>query len=80
MVGAARSAGLEITADERIRMRSSLLAQLSDLHIMALMDVPAGLSPSIDAFKAQHMSALVEEFRSDAALVYGFVCLVARVP
>lgn len=74
------SAGLEILAQDRIRVRRSLLAQMNELHLLSLMDVPVGLSKAVDGFRDAHLEGLVEEYGKGVSTVDGFVCVVGRKP
>lgn len=72
------AAGLQVRTDDQITVRPSLLPQLSDLHLLSLMDVPVGLSPAIDTFREKHLDDMVNEFQRGIATVDGFRCVVGQ--
>lgn len=72
------SSGLEIVAEDRIQMKPSMLTQMNELHLLAMMDVPTGLSKAIDEFKEKYLEALEEEYRKGVSSLDGFICVVGR--
>ena len=74
------SSGLDVLAQDRIQVRRSLFAQMNELHLLSLMDVPVGLSKAVDEFRHAHLDGLVEEYGNGVSTVDGFVCVVGRKP
>ena len=74
------SNGLTVIAEDRIKVRNSLLQQMNELHLLSLMDVPEGLSRSIDEFRDRHLQSLVQEYANGVSAVDGFICVVGKKP
>ena len=74
------SQGLELLAEDRIQTRLSMLLQMNELHLLALMDVPKGLIEAVDEFKEKYLEGLEEDNRISASSVDGFIVVVRRNP
>jgi hypothetical protein len=72
--------GLEIIAEDRFQTKLSMLTQMNELHLLAMMDVPAGLSKSVDEFKEKYLEDLAEENQKGVSSIDGFICVVGRKP
>ena len=69
---------MDVIVEDRIPIRHSLLKQMNELHLLSLMDVPAGLSSAIDRFRETHLQDLVREYESGVSTIDGFLCVVGR--
>lgn len=74
------ASGYDVVVEERIETRKSLLPQMNDIHMLSLLDVPAGLSESIDAFKTGYLDELVTDNSRGMAMLDGFICVVGQKP
>ncbi|KAF4628606.1 hypothetical protein G7Y89_g9541 [Cudoniella acicularis] len=74
------SVGLEVLAEDRIPTKPWLLPQMNELHLLALMDIPQGLSSAVDEFCEKHLQGLQEEYQNGVATIDGFICVVGRKP
>jgi len=72
------SVGLQVLAEDRIPTKPSLLPQMNDLHLLALTDIPKGLSPVVDEFREKHFQKLQEEYQRGTSTIDGFICVVGR--
>lgn len=72
------SVGLEVLAEDRIATTLSLLPQMNELHLLALMDIPQGLSVAVDEFREKHLQGLQEEYRNGVSTIDGFITVVGR--
>ncbi|KAF2187593.1 hypothetical protein K469DRAFT_704495 [Zopfia rhizophila CBS 207.26] len=74
------SLGLEIIAEDRFQTKRSMLTQMNELHLLAMMDIPAGLSKPVDEFKEKYLEDLAEENQKGVSSIDGFICVVGRKP
>ncbi|CAI6331423.1 unnamed protein product [Periconia digitata] len=72
--------GLDVLVEERIQTRKSLLTQMHEMHMLALIDVPPGLSEAIDTFKEKHFSTVAEDCAKGVSSVDSFLTVIARKP
>ena len=75
---AMESAGFKVLAQERTKVRPSLYRQISEMHILALRDVPRGLSDVIDEFMDRWMDQYLEECQQGVATIDEFVTVVGE--
>ncbi|MCJ1351570.1 MAG: hypothetical protein MMC33_001554 [Icmadophila ericetorum] len=74
-----QSAGLSVIAEDRIKVRQSMLSQINELHLLSLMDVPKGLSKAIDAFRDDGwLEKLKGEYKKGVSTVDGFIVVVGK--
>lgn len=74
------SNGLQVLVEDRIETRPSLLTQMNELHLLALVDLPAGLSTTADEFKEKYVDTLVKDSAKGVSSVDRFIVVVARKP
>lgn len=74
-----RGLGLEVLIEQRIETRLSLLTQMNELHLLALIDMPQGLSETVDKFKEHHFDALAVGSAKGVSSVDSFIVVVARL-
>ncbi|ORY11852.1 S-adenosyl-L-methionine-dependent methyltransferase [Clohesyomyces aquaticus] len=72
--------GLQVAAEDRIRVRASMLPQMNELHLISLMDVQPGLSKAIDDFRDKYMEKLKEEYSNGVSTIDGFITVVGQKP
>lgn len=72
------SVGLEVLVEDRIPTKPWLLPQMNELHLLALMDIPQGLSLAVDEFREEHLQGLQEEYRNGVSTIDGFIAVVGR--
>lgn len=57
-----------------------MLLQMNELHLLAMMDVPKGLSKAVDEFKAKHLEAMEEDNQRGVSSIDGFIVVVGQKP
>lgn len=67
-------------ADDRITVRNSMLSQLHELHLLAFLDIPPGLSEAIDRYRDEYLEGFQREFEAGVLMVDGFVQVVGQKP
>ncbi|PVH97414.1 hypothetical protein DM02DRAFT_597673 [Periconia macrospinosa] len=72
--------GLDVVVEERIETRASLLTQMHELHLIALLDIPRGMSETVDTFKANYFDDLASDNAKGIASVDNFKIIIARKP
>jgi hypothetical protein len=72
--------GLKILAEDRIQTRPSMLLQMNELHLLAMMDIPTGLSKAVDEFKAKYLKELEEDNQRGISSIDGFIIVVGQKP
>ena len=74
------SKGLEVVAAETHETRKSMLLQINELHLIAMMDIPPGLSQAVDGFKEKWLEELAKDSQRGVSSVDGYVWVVGRKP
>ncbi|KAF2478183.1 uncharacterized protein BDR25DRAFT_275981 [Lindgomyces ingoldianus] len=70
--------GLKVVAEDRIRVRPSMLPQMNELHLISLMDVRPGISAAIDHFRSNYLVQLQDEYSKGVSTIDGFITVVGK--